>query len=164
VPNHSLLFGAALVALCAAPALAQLPDAHFIDPQNEYFIANREYESGWQYVTLARMLRPASDDTRGEAQFLAIGSGPGHQAGSRVWSRWYWRTRIAAPGEISVGKMVFCPDLTNDDGAYRAPTSRAEATQNQWFVATITDTSDLYKQEAQAGEYKLNINCMRIVQ
>jgi hypothetical protein len=60
--------------------------------------------------------------------------------------------------------MVFCPDLSNDAGAYRAPTSRAEATQNQWFVSTITDTSDLYKQEAQAGDYKLNINCMRIAQ
>ena len=164
MPTRSLMFGAALVALCAAPALAQLPDAHFIDPQNEYFVANGEYESGWQYVTLARMLRPASDETRGEAQFLAIGSGPDHPAGSRFWARYYWRTRIAAPSEVSVGKMVFCPDLANDAGAYRAPTSRAEATQNQWFISTITDTSDLYKQEAQAGDYKLNINCVRIAQ
>lgn len=165
MPNRSLLFGAALVALCAAPALAQLPDAHFIDPQNEYFVANQEYESGWQYVTLARMLRAASDETRGEAQFLAIGSGPDHPAGSRFWSRWYWRTRIAAPGEVSVGKMVFCPDLTRNDGsAYRGPENRAEATQTQWFISTITDVSDLYKQEVQAGEYKLNINCVRIAQ
>ena len=164
MPTRSLLFGAALVALCAAPALAQLPDAHFINPQNEYFVANEEYASGWQYVTLAQMLRPASDETRGEAQFLAIGPSPNHQAGSRFWARYYWRTRIAAPSEVSVGKMVFCVDLQGEGGAYRAPTSRSEATQTTWFVSTITDTSDLYKQEAQAGDFKLNINCVRVAQ
>ena len=161
--TRSLLLGAALVALSAAPALAQRPDAHFIDPQNEYFVANQEYESGFAYVTLARMLRPASDETRGEAQFLAINGGPDHPAGSRFWSRWFWRTRVGTSSDYAPGKMVFCPDLY-DTGAYRAPTSRAEVTQSGWFVATISDVSDLYKQEVQAGDYKLNINCIRAVQ
>ena len=162
--TRSLLLGAALVALSAAPARAQRTDSHYLDPQSEYFVANQAYESGWAYMTLATMLRPASDETHGEAQFLAIGPGPDHQAGARFWSRYFWRTRIANPGEFSVGKMVFCADLTNDGGAYRSPASRAEATQTQWFVSTITDVSDLYKQEVQAGDFKLNINCIRIAQ
>lgn len=162
--TRTLLLGAALAALCAAPARAQRTDSHYLDPQNEYFVANEAYESGWKYVTLARMLRPASDETRGEAQFLAIGPGPNHEAGARFWSRYFWRTRIANPDEFSVGKMAFCPELMNESGAYRAPATRAEATQTQWFVSTITDVSDLYKQEVQAGDYKLNINCIRIAQ
>ena len=95
--TRSLLLGAALMGLCAAPARAQGNDSHYLDPQNEYFVANQAYESGWSYVTLARMVRAASDETRGEAQFLAIGPGPDHQAGARFWSRYFWRSRIAHP-------------------------------------------------------------------
>jgi len=161
---RTALLGAVLALACAAPARAQHQDAHFLDPQNEYFVANQAYESGWQYVVLARMLRPASDTTHGEAQFLATGSGLGHQAGQRFWSAFYWRTRVAAPSDVAIGKVVFCIDVTNDQGTYRPPASRSEAIETQWFMGTITDVEDLYKQEVKIGEYRVNINCLRVEQ
>ena len=161
---RTAVLGAALAFACAAPARAQHQDAHFLDPQNEYFVANQAYEAGWQYVVLARMLRPASDTTHGEAQFIATGSGLGHQAGQRFWSAYYWRTRVAAPSDVTIGKLVFCLDVTNDQGAYRPPASRSEAIETQWFMGTITDVEDLYKQEAKIGEYRVNINGLRVEQ
>jgi hypothetical protein len=164
VQVRTLLLGAAVLMASAAPARAQRPDSHFLDPQNEYFVANHAYESGWQWVVLARMLRPASDTTHGEAQFITTGPGAGHQPGERIWSAYFWRTRIAAPADVTIGKVVFCVDLTNDAGAYRPPANRAEAVETQWWIGTITDVEDLYKQEAKVGEYRVNINCLRVEQ
>lgn len=162
--SRTLLIGAVLSLAVATEAIAQRQDTHFLDPQNEYFVANQAYEAGWQYVVLARMVRPASDTTHGEAQFVATGSGLGHQAGQRFWSAFYWRSRIASPSDVTIGKVVFCIDLTNDQGTYRPPANRSEAIETQWFIGTITDVEDLYKQEAKVGEYRVNINCLRVEQ
>ena len=162
--RRSLLLGAALVVASAAPAVAQTRDSHFLDPKNEYFVANQAYESGWQWVVLARMLRPASDTTHGEAQFLAIASGADHPVGQRFWSRFYWRTRIASQSDFAVGKVVFCIDLKNDNDVHRPPTTRAEALESAWWMGTITDVDDLYKQEVRVGDAHANVNCLRVEQ
>lgn len=163
---RSALLGAALVVVGAGAAVAQGPDGHFISPGDEYFVANQEYESGWQYVTLARMLQPASDATRGEAHFLAVSTAGGgdHPGGQRFWSRYFWRTRMATPQDAVVGKVVFVLDATGDGGVYRPPASRDEALRTNWFMGTITDVSEMYKQQAQVGDYKVNVNALRVAQ
>jgi hypothetical protein len=130
-----------------------------------YVVANEEYESGRQYVTLARMLQPASDATRGEAHFLAVGaSGANHPIGQRFWSRYFWRTRMATPEDAVVGKVVFVLDQTGDDAVHRPPTSRDEALQSAWFMGTVTDLSEMYKQQVQVGDAKVNVNALRVRQ
>jgi len=156
----SLVPAALLVALAAGAARSQPRlDRHYLNATDEYFVAEQDYNGGWQWVTLATMLRPASDTTRGEAQFMSLGGN--HPAGERFWSRYYWRTRLAAPEDIKVGKVIFVADLSEGE-VYRPPHSRQEALENRWWMATVTDVSDMYKQQVSAGDYKVNVNAVRI--
>ena len=157
---RSLLLTAALVALGSAAARAQMTDQHYISPDSEYFAAEQDYTGGWQYVVLTRVLRPASDTTHGEAQFLSLGGNK--TAGERFWSAYFWKTRVAKPDDLKVGKVVFMADLGEGE-IYRAPHSRQETLENRWFMGTITDVSDLYKQEVRVGEFRININAIRVV-
>jgi hypothetical protein len=160
VGRSSLLLAAALLVATAGAARAQRQDRHYITADEEYFVADQEYNGGWQYVTLARLLRPASDTTKGEAQFMSLG---GHKtAGQRFWSRWFYKTRIATPGEVKVGKIVFCLDAQDENG-YRPPQNREETLGTSWCMGTVTDVSDMYKQAAQVGDFKVNVNCLRVV-
>jgi hypothetical protein len=155
-----LLLATALLALGSAAARAQLTDQHYVSADSEYFVADQDYNGGWQWVVLARMLRPASDTTHGEAQFISLGGNK--TAGERFWSRYFWKTRVAKPDDLKVAKVVFCADLGEGE-IYRAPRSRQETLENRWWMATITDVSDLYKQEVRVGEYRVNVNAMRVV-
>jgi hypothetical protein len=159
VRRTTLLVAAALLALGSRAARAQTMDQHYIAPDSEYFVADEDYNGGWQWVVLARMIRPASDSTKGEAQFMSLGGNK--TAGERFWSRYFWKTRVATPGDITVGKVVFCADLSDND-VYRPPHSRHETLENRWWMATITDVSDLYKQEVRVGDYRVNPNALRI--
>jgi len=156
----SLLSAALLVVLSAGVARAQPRlDQHYLNAAEEYFVGEQDYSGGWQWVTLARMIRPASDTTRGEAQFMSLGGN--HPAGERFWSRYFWKTRLAAPDEIKVGKVVFVADLSEGD-VYRPSHSRQETLENRWWMATVTDVTDLYKQQVVVGEYRVNVNAVRI--
>jgi hypothetical protein len=156
----SLVLAASAAALSAAVARAQPTlDRHYVNSAEEYFVADQDYNGGWQWVTLARMIRPASDTTRGEAQFMSLGGN--HAAGERFWSRFFWRTRLAAPDDIKVGKVVFVADLSEGD-VYRPPHSRQEVLENRWWMATVTDVSEAYKQQVSVGDYHVNVNAMRI--
>ena len=155
----TLLVAAALLALGSRAARAQAMDQHYISPDSEYFVADDDYNGGWQWVVLARMIRPASDSTKGEAQFMSLGGNK--TAGERFWSRYFWKTRVAKPGDVQVGKVVFCADLSEND-LYRPPHNRHEALENRWWMATVTDVSDLYKQEVRVGDYRANPNALRI--
>jgi hypothetical protein len=159
VRQTSLFLAAALLILGGRAARAQHMDQHYINADEEYFVADQEYNGGWQYVTLARMLRPASDTTKGEAQFMSLG---GHKtAGQRFWSRWFWRTRLATPDDVKVGKIVVCLDAQDENG-YRPPQNREETLGTSWWMGTVTDVTDMYKQQAMAGEFRVSINCLRV--
>jgi len=159
VRRTSLLIAVALLALGSRAANAQQRlDQQFL-ADSEFFVADQDYNGGWQWVVLARMLRPPSDSTKGEAQFMAIGAGK--NAGERFWSSFFWRTGVAKPSDLTVGKVVFCADLSDND-VYRPPHNRQEALENRWWMATITDMSDMYKQEMRVGEWRVNPNAMRI--
>lgn len=175
--THAILLAVALAGPVSRPATAQdkpagqaiVPaqfDRHFLDSA-EYFIAVGEMSGAYQNVALARMVIPPSSTSRGDAQFLVLGGGGrsrstyGFTTGQRVWTRHYWRTRAATTEDIAPGKVVFCLD-TRDNGVYRAPGDRAEALNVSWFMTTITDVSDLFRQEIRAGDYRLNIDCLRV--
>lgn len=155
----SVLLAVALLALGSRAARAQTTDQHYISADSEYFVADEDYNGGWQWVVLARMIRPASDTTRGEAQFMSLGGNK--TAGTRFWSRYFWKTRVATPGDLTVGKVVFCADLSESE-LYRPPHNRHEALENRWWMATVTDVSDMFKQEVRVGDYRANPNALRI--
>lgn len=155
----SLILAAALLVLGTGAARAQQRlDQHFV-ADSEFFVADQDYNGGWQWVVLARMVRPPSDTTKGEAQFMSLGGN--RAAGERFWSRYFWRTRLATPDDLKVGKVVFCADLSESD-VYRAPHDRHEAMENRWWMATITDDSDAYKQQLQIGDYRANTGALRV--
>lgn len=161
--TRSLIATAALLALGTGAASAQVPprlDAHFLNADQEFFVAEQEYEGGYIYVTLGTMVTPASDQTRGEAQFVSLG---GHKpAGERFWSRWYWKTRAATTQDIAVGLLAFCLDATDPQGVYRAPGSRNEAVSTAWFLATIVDVSDLFRQRVLFDQYTAGTQGLRV--
>jgi hypothetical protein len=159
--RSSLFVAASLVALSTGVARAQARlDQHYVNPAEEYFVAEQDYNGGWQWVVLARMIRPASDTTKGEAQFMSLGGNKA--AGERFWSHYYWKTRLATPDDIKVGKVVFVADLSEAD-VYRPPHSRQEVLENRWWMATVTDVTDMFKQQVMVGEYRVNINSLRVM-
>lgn len=159
-----LMAAAGLAAVCATAALAQQPsyDRHFLD-STEYFIAGEDLTGGSQQVALAQMVEAPSARSRGEAQFLVIGGDASgrYEVGRQVWTRYYWRTRPATAPEASVGQRVFCLNK-GVDGVYREPASRDEALSGGWFATTITDVSDVFRQEVRAGEDRLSLGCLRV--
>lgn len=161
--NTQVSVAAALLLALAAPAAtaqnqAAGPDAHFLSPDSEFFVADREFEGGYLNVTLARMLQPASPATSGEAEFQGIG---GPKAGQRFWSRWFWRSRAARGEDLRIGRHVFCLDAQTN-GVYRAPLNRAEATQISWFIAPIVDLSYLHRGQVIIDVYRADPNCLRV--
>lgn len=150
-----------LLAVTVPESLAQAQpsslDAHSINADSEYFVAEQQFEGGYSYVTLARMLQRPSSATS-EAEFLGIG---GPKAGQQFRSRWYWRTRIARPDDLRIGRLAFCLDA-QANGVYRPPQSRAEATQTSWFVGTIVDLSFLRQEEVILDAYRANPACLRV--
>ena len=53
VGRTTLLVAAALLALGSRAARAQAMDQHYISPDSEYFVADQDYNGGWQWVVLA---------------------------------------------------------------------------------------------------------------
>lgn len=146
-----------IVITLGAPLLAQEDDEHFI-LDDEYFVSAEKFSLPWKYVYLAKMMAPATKETKNEAQFMMVASG------DEIWTKFYYRTRKLAEGEIKVGLEVICCEASDDEGVYRSPENKDEARSNAWFMAKITDVSDKYKGYITvSGGYKVRLNNMRVV-
>ncbi len=144
-----------LTLLSIAPVSAA-EDAHYID-SDYYFITKEKFTQGYIYVTLATMKTPATVQTKNEAEFLTI------NGGEEIWTKFYYKTRIAAKPELKIGLEVISFNLS-DDELYRAPENKDEAIGNSWFMAKITDVSDMYKGYVTvSGGYKVKLDNMRVV-
>ncbi len=133
-------------------------DDHFIQP-DDYFISKEDFKSQpWIYVALAKMKTPPTATTKSEAEFMQVTDG------KDVWTKYYWSTRIAASEELKIGTVVIMIDLPGDESIYRAPENKDEARQTSWFMAKITDMSDLYKGYVTvSGGYKVNPKAIRVI-
>ena len=131
-------------------------DEHYIGT-DKYFVANEKLKSPWMYVNLATMKTPASAKTKKQAEFMLV------RDGVEMWTEFYWKTRILTEKEIKTGVVVIAFEASDGD-VYRAPESKDEAIQNNWFMAKITDVSDLYKGYVTvSGGYKVKVNNMRAI-
>ena len=131
-------------------------DAHYID-SDYYFITKEKLTTGYIYVTLATMKTPATVQTKNEAEFLTV------KDGEEIWTKLYFKTRVAAKPELKLGLEVIVFDM-NDGETYRAPENKDEALQGTWFMAKITDMTDAYKGYVTvSGGYKIKFDNMRVV-
>mgnify|MGYP001576378505 CR=1 FL=1 len=107
------------------------------------------------------MIAGPTETSRGRAQFLVVGPSAGYEMGERVWTQYYWRSRAATPQDAVVGKRVFCLSERANE-VYRGPRDRGETLNSGWWTVTITDVSNLARQEVQCGIYRMNLNCLRV--
>ena len=139
----------------AAPLFSE--DEHFIDDEH-YFIASEKLKQGWIRVDIATLKTPATAETKNEAEFTKISSG------EDVWTKFYWQTKVLKKEGIKIGVEVISFDATDNDGLYRIPENKDETLAGSWFMAKITDVSDLYKGYVTvSGGYKVRIDNMRVV-
>jgi len=132
-------------------------DEHYIQP-DDYFIAEEELgKKKWMNVKIAKLVTPATKESKNEAMFMTV-----HE-GNEVWTKIYWKTRMATKADIKIGKVVIAFDGNSDDDVYQAPEDKDQARNRGWFMGKITDVSDLYKGYiTMAGGYKVSLNALRI--
>jgi hypothetical protein len=131
-------------------------DAHFIE-DDYYFIAKEPYKSGWINVYVTKVVTPATKATKNEGQFMIISSG------DEVWTKYFWRTRVATASDLKVGKVVIASEAHSaEGGVYSGPENKSEAYES-WFMSKITDMSEKHKGYVTvAGNYKVSIDALRI--
>lgn len=140
--------------IATTPVFAE-DDDHFIN-SDHYFITKEKLTQGWIYVSIATMKTPATAQTKNEAEFLTV------KDGEEIWTKYYYKTRIAKKEEIKRGLEVISFDMSSDD-LYRAPENKDEAMENNWFMGKITDVSDMYKGYVTvSGGYKVKLDNIRI--
>jgi hypothetical protein len=141
-----------------ANALLAEDDDHFIQG-DDYFISKDDFKGqAWIYVALAKMKTPSTPATKNEAEFMQVADG------KDVWTKYYWSTSIASNEDLKIGTIVILLDAAGDEGVYRAPENKEEARQNAWFMAKITDISDLYKGHVTvSGGYKASPKALRVI-
>jgi hypothetical protein len=139
-------------------ALFAETDKQFVQ-SDEIFVTDDPYtDQDWIYAYLAKEIKPASKDTKFEAQVQVYGGD------KTKWTKNAFRTRIAATGDLKVGAVVVMLDARDSEGLYRAPTNRVDALESSWFMARIMDVSDLFKDVVTvSGGYSVNIDAVRIV-
>lgn len=133
-------------------------DDHYIQ-DDDFFIAEEELGSHqWIYVYVAKMVTPATKETKNEAKLMRV------KDSKEIWTKIYWKTRMATKSDIKIGAIVICFDGSNDDGVNQPPKEKDEARQWNWFMGKITDTSDLHKGFVTiAGGSKVSLNALRVV-
>lgn len=130
-------------------------DAHYIEA-DDYFYSKEAFKSGWIYVRLGKMVQPATKQTKNEALFMDV------IEGNEVWTKNYWSTRKAEKADIKMGAIVIIFDAPDGD-IYVAPQRKQEARTGGWFMAKITDLSDLYQGAVMvSGGYKISVDNLRV--
>jgi len=141
----------------SAPARG-IDDAHYIQP-DDYFIQNKGLGKNiWIYVELGKMVTPPSAETKREAEFMKV------KDGQNMWTRHYWKTRIASKGELRMGMHVIAFNDNQRGDVYSAPESKSSARGDAWFYARITDLSDMYRGYVTvSGNYKVSLRNLRAI-
>jgi hypothetical protein len=159
--KFKLLVSTILISVFSLTLISTTPlfaddDDHFINADH-YFITKEKFTQGWIYVTLATLKTEATPQTKNEAEFITV------RDGEEIWTKFYYKTRIADKNEIKRGLEVIICEV-NEDDIYRAPQDKDEAFQNNWFMAKITDISDVFKGYVTvSGGYKVKVDNLRVV-
>jgi len=131
-------------------------DDHYID-SDVMFVSKEPFKgSGWIYVQTAKVVTPPSSKTKNEGLYMIISNG------EEIWTKYFWKTRIASEKELKIGLVVIAFER-GDDGVYYSPEDKSQALSYNWFMAKITDLSDKHKGYVTvSGGYKINLENMRV--
>lgn len=155
--NRGFLSFIVILLLSFFTVLSAEEDTHYIQ-DDDYFISQEGFKSNYIYVHLSKMLTPPEAATKNEGEFLRISDG------SEVWTKFFWKTRTGQRSDIKVGTQIICFDASDENGVYRAPEDKDEARTGSWFMARITDVSDLYKGHFKvSGGYSIKTDNIRII-
>ena len=109
------------------------------------------------YVRLAKVVTAPTAATKYEGQFMQV------HDGKEIWTKNYWKTRIATRADIKLGAVVIMFEGNSRDNVYQAPANKKEARNEAWFMAKITDTSDMYKGYVMvSGGYRVAVDNLRV--
>ncbi len=136
-----------------------IDDDHFIQ-KDDYFVSDHPLEKqSYIYVTLSKMVTEPSELTKGEGEFFKIADG------SNMWSKHFYQTRIVQKGELRLGtKVIIFEGRRRENGIYFAPEKKEEARGRAWFLAKVTDVSDLYRGYVTvSGNYKVSPKNLRVL-
>ncbi len=132
-------------------------DAHWIQA-DDYFIASHAFDKGWDSVWVAKMKEPPSEANKGEALFFVI------KDGGEKRSAHFYRTRPAVKADLALGNLLICFDHNKKGKVYGAPRDKDNARPGEWWIARITDLSDLDKGYATlAGSYHCAPDALRAI-
>jgi hypothetical protein len=131
-------------------------DEHYIDT-DVVFVSPEPFKgSGWIYVKAAKVVTAPSAKTKNEGQFMKIDSG------EEIWTKYYWKTRIATEKELKIGLVIIAFERADGD-MYKSPEDKSQAMTGSWFMAKITDMSDKYQGYVTvSGGYKINLENIRV--
>lgn len=132
-------------------------DEHFIQP-DDYFISQQGLGgNSWIYVHLGKMVTAPSKKTKEQAEFFQISDG------KSIWTKNFWKSRVADENELKIGKMVIIFEGNSPDGVYQPPAKKDDARGGAWFMAKIVDLSDVFKGFVTvSGNYKIALGNLRI--
>lgn len=139
------------------PPPQMVDDPHFIQA-DDYFIQRHGLENHtWIWVELAKMVTSPAGNTKGEAEFMKV------RDGKNYWTSHFWRTRVAYQNELRLGMHVIAFN-DNHSSIYDAPLKKDRARGGNWFMARITDMSDIYKGYVTvSGNYKVGLRNLRVI-
>jgi hypothetical protein len=125
-------------------------DEHWFTSE-DYLVSKQPYEGAPRlWIRQGKMMTRPTAATRSEARFLLAN-------GREMWTSHYWRTRVAAAGDLSLGVLVFCPQ-----GGGRAPVDERDARRKNWVLGAVTDVSDLYKGMVAVGTRDCEVQALRV--
>jgi hypothetical protein len=140
----------------AGPSYGPGEDRHWFR-QDDYLISERQYESGWIYVKLAKMKQAPTPASRDEALFFSL------TETKDLWTKYFFRTRPAEASDLALGAVVICFEGNGGGGGeYRGPSDRNSARTGAWFMSRITDLAEMYKQLVGVDTYKCSPDALRV--
>lgn len=133
-------------------------DTQYIQ-SDDYFVATETIgDRDWIYVELGKLLTPASPETKNQAKFFMV------KNGKEAWMPFWIKTRIATKADLVPGTLVVIFNDNGQNDVYMAPENNQSARTGAWFLAKITDSSELFKGYVMvSGGYKADINNMRVI-
>ena len=132
---------------------------HYMQPDDYFVSPTALTDETYIYVHLAKMATPPGPGTKSEAQFMKVVDG------KMLWTNHYWTSTLAISPDLRLGRVVIAfNDRPDNNSVYTPPATKELARGGQWFMARITDVSDLYKGYVTvSGNYKVSLGNLRVV-
>lgn len=133
-------------------------DVHFIQPDDFFYLEEPWTGPNWEYVKLGKLVTAPTPETKNQAEFMSAGNS------SKEWAKWWAKTRIATRADLALGKEVICFNDNTSGDVYFPPDSNQNARNGAWFVARITDMSELFKGYVLVTDgYKISEKNLRVI-